>query len=235
MGIVIDRSIPARQKREPDIFLSHSSRDKDVVRQLAEDLSFLEVDAWLDEWELQAGDSLHDVISAAMEKSAYVAVLLGDNYEDSRWAQDELKQALARERRQGQGTILPLIFGSVKVPAFLEDKVFLDFRQRYYDSLARLAAIVHQVSRQRIEVAIKKVRPQGISACVKVLRYCGIEPYVVIGKDDWAEIQAAGGFVRGDRVRFSPEAVVAHPSSTPRIRQLMQRLRTEVWTSDSRW
>ena len=35
--------------RAPDLFLSHSSRDKDIVRPFAEDLAFCEVDAWLDE------------------------------------------------------------------------------------------------------------------------------------------------------------------------------------------
>jgi hypothetical protein len=79
--------------------------DKIVVRKLAEDLSFLEVDAWLDEWELQTGDSLHDVITGAMEKAAYVAVILGDNYSDSRWARDELKQELARERRMNSSVV----------------------------------------------------------------------------------------------------------------------------------
>jgi hypothetical protein len=228
----IDRSEVARQKREPDIFLSHSSRDKTIVRRLAEDLGFVQVDAWLDEWELQAGDSLHDVISSAMEKAAYVAVVLGDNYADSRWARDELKQALARERRQGQGTVLPLICGSADVPSFLEDKVYLDFRQSYYEGLSRLAAIVHQVSRQRIEEAIRELQPQRICECIKVLRYCGVEPYVILGKDDWAEIEGAGGIVRGDRVQFSPEDVASHPSSSPRIRHLMKRLQNELWPLD---
>ena len=188
MVTVIDRSSQARKKREPDLFLSHSSRDKAIVRRLAEDLCFLEVDTWLDEWELQAGDSLHDVIAAAMEKAGYVAVIVGDNYADSRWARDELKQALARERRQDQGVILPLICGSAEVPPFLEDKVYLDFRKNYYEGLSRLAGVVHRVSRKGIEDAIAAVQPQKVSECVKVLRYCGVEPYVVLDKEDWSEI-----------------------------------------------
>jgi len=103
---MIDRSKEARTTREPDLFLSHSSRDKSIVRRLAEDLSFLEVDAWLDEWELQTGDSLHDVITAVMKKAGHIAVVLGDNYADSRWARDELKQALARERREDQACVI---------------------------------------------------------------------------------------------------------------------------------
>ncbi len=235
MASMIDRSHEARKKRKPDLFLSHSSRDKAIVRRLAEDLSFLQVDAWLDEWELQVGDSLHDVIASAMEKAGYVAVILADNYADSRWAREELKQALARERRQDQSVVLPLIFGEVEIPAFLEDKVYLDFRNNYHEGLSRLAGIVHAISRKRIEDAITTVQPQKISQCVKVLRYCGIEPYVVIGKDDWSEIEAAGGRVAGERVRFDPESIASHPKTSHRLRELMKRLEAEVWTDDSHW
>lgn len=235
MASMVDRSHEARKKRQPDLFLSHSSRDKVIVRRLAEDLSFLQVDAWLDEWELQVGDSLHDAIASAMEKAGYVAVILADNYADSRWAREELKQALARERRQDQSVVLPLIFGAAEIPAFLEDKVYLDFRRNYYEGLSRLAGIVHGVSRKRIEDAIATVQPQKISQCIKVLRYCGIEPYVVIGKDDWSEIEAAGGMVAGERVRFDPKSIASHPKTSPRIRDLMKRLEAEVWTDDSHW
>lgn len=230
MAMLVDRSVEARATRQPDIFLSHSSRDKVAVRKLAEDLSFLEVDAWLDEWELQTGDSLHDVISAAMEKAAYVAVVLGDNYSDSRWARDELKQALARERRTESSVVLPLMLGSLDLPAFLEDRVFLDFRHTYYSALVRLAAMVHKVSRQRIESGIRAVSPSTIADCVQVLRYCGVEPYAVLSKDDWDEIIMAGGIMRGERVRFDPRKVASHPLASPHIRRLMERLQNEVWT-----
>jgi hypothetical protein len=168
-----------------------------------------------------------------MEKAGYVAIVLGDNYSDSRWAREELKQALARERRQGEAVVLPLLLGSAEVPPFLEDKVYLDFRRTYYEALSRLAGIVHNISRKRIEDAISMVEPQSISQCIKVLRYCGVEPYVVLGQDDWSEIQAAGGVVLGERVRFDPHAVASWPRTSPRVRHLMQRLQDEVWTEDS--
>ena len=159
MTVLVPRSRDARDKRKPDVFLSHSSRDKSFVKRLAEDLCFLEVDVWLDAWELQVGDSLYDVITDAMEKSEYIGVILGDNYADSRWARDELKQALARERREEQVTIIPMLCGAAEIPPFLEDKLYLDFRSDYFAALSRLAAMVHEVSRKRIEVAIDCIHP----------------------------------------------------------------------------
>src|SRR6187401_975566 len=103
------RSGEARLHRQPDLFLSHSSRDKPFVRRLAEDLTFCEIDVWLDEWELQVGESLHDRIGDALEKSRFAGIILGDNFSDSEWARSELKQALAKERRSGPGSVLPLL------------------------------------------------------------------------------------------------------------------------------
>jgi hypothetical protein len=231
MAMIVDRSVQGRQKRNPDLFLSHSSRDKAFVRRLAEDLSFLEVDTWLDEWELQAGDSLIGVIGTALEQSKYIAVVLGDNYADSRWAQDELRQALARERRADSNVVLPLLCGEAIMPYFLEDKMYLDLRgEEYFNGLVRLAGIVHSVSRQRIEDAIRWVWPRKISDCIQTLRHFGIEPYVVLDADDWKEIASAGGKIEGDRIRFAPETVAEHPSTSIRIKHLMTRLIDEVWT-----
>ncbi len=81
---LVERSREARLRRSPDLFLSHSSRDKPFVRRLADDLTFCEVDVWFDEWELQAGESLHDRIGQALERSKFVGVVLGDNFSDSR-------------------------------------------------------------------------------------------------------------------------------------------------------
>jgi len=65
---------------------------------------------------------------------------------------------------------------------------------------------------------------------IDALRYCGVEPYVAVGDDDFAEILAAGGRPFGDdRVRFSPEQVAGNEHVSPRIRSLMRRLIDEVW------
>jgi hypothetical protein len=228
---VVDRSVEARAARRPDLFLSHSARDKQVVRRLAEDLSFCQVDAWLDEWELQVGDSLYDVIGHALEQSRFVGVVLGEHFADSRWARDELKQALARERRGESGTVLPLLFGAPSLPPFLEDRLYLDFRADYHAAVARLAAMVHGVSGARIAAALQRVVPRSINDCINTLRYCGIEPYMVVGADDFREILNAGGTVHGDRIRFSPRRVAASDGVSPHIVALMERLEREVWVS----
>jgi hypothetical protein len=231
MAKVVVRTKQARISAHPDLFLSHSSRDKNFVRKLAEDLTFCEVDVWLDEWEIGPGDSLHDMIGEALEQSRFVGVVLGENFADSRWARDELKQAFSREKRSNDTIVLPLLSGDCEIPAFLEDKVFLDFRDKYYIALFRLAGLIHGVSRLRVEEAIRERNPVSVGDVVRALRYCGIEPYMVLGEDDFKEISGLEGVIRkADRVRFNP-VKVREAKVSPRIKNLMTKL-LDIWLAD---
>ena len=79
------------------------------------------------------------------------------------------------------------------VPPFLEDKVYIDFRKDYYIALARLAGAVHHLTGLRIEEAIKSLGFTKLSDVIYTLRYCGIEPYIVLGEDDFQEIAKMEG------------------------------------------
>jgi hypothetical protein len=226
----VDRSAKARVSRKPDLFLSHSARDKDFVWRLAEDLAFCEVDSWLDQWELRPGESLHDAIGAALAASRFVAIVIGPNFTDSRWASDEMKQALARERRENTTVVIPVVAADASLPAFLEDKLYVDLRTNYYGGIVRLAAQIHDIPSQHIEDALRSVRPTAMHESIETLRYAGFEPYVVMSKEDADVVLESGGQPYSDhKLRFSPEQVVANPNASPRLRGLMRRLRDQVW------
>src|SRR5262245_27117889 len=66
--------LPCRPKAMPgdfpyDVFLSHSSKDKAVVRPLAERLRKDGLKVWFDEWEIKAGDSIPAKIEEGLEQS----------------------------------------------------------------------------------------------------------------------------------------------------------------------
>jgi TIR domain len=226
----VDRSVEARVHRVPDFFLSHSARDKSFVWKLAEDLAYCEVDCWLDEWELQPGESLHEAIGASLEKCKYIAIVIGPNFDDSRWASDEMKQGLARERRENRTVVVPVLAADAKVPPFLEDKVFIDLRHDYYRGIVRLSAMANDIPRQHIEDAIRQLQPTVLSEAIGCLRFAGFEPYVVMSREDAAVVAQAGGIAHTEnKLRFSPDQVARHPSASPRLRRLMHRLNTEVW------
>jgi len=59
-----------------DVFLSHSAKDKAVVRPLAERLRQDGLKAWFDEWVLKPGDSIPAKIEAGLEHSRVLVLCM---------------------------------------------------------------------------------------------------------------------------------------------------------------
>jgi hypothetical protein len=92
-----------------DVFLSHSAKDKAVVRPLAERLRADGLKVWFDEWVLKPGDSIPAKIEAGLERSRVLVLCLSAQPFGSDWAQLEagtcgrrnlrFRDPLNRERR----------------------------------------------------------------------------------------------------------------------------------------
>jgi hypothetical protein len=76
----------------------------------------------------------------------------------SRWCKEELNAALAREIKSGSKVVLPLLYRSVPLPAFLVDRLYLDFRRRRLPALAELAAFVHDLDKRELATLISQTR-----------------------------------------------------------------------------
>ena len=72
-----------------DVFLSHSTKDKAVVRPLAEQLRKDGVKVWFDEWVLKPGDSIPAKIEEGLERSRVLVLCMSANAFGSDWAQLE--------------------------------------------------------------------------------------------------------------------------------------------------
>ena len=120
------------------IFLSHSSKDKDFVRKLANDLKSRQVPIWFDEWELQVGDSLNSRISDGIKESGWLAIVISNNSIKSKWVEKELNAALSEELEKKQVFVLPILIEDCEIPLFLKDKLFADFRKDYNSGLNSL-------------------------------------------------------------------------------------------------
>jgi hypothetical protein len=109
------------------VFLSHSSKDKAFTRKLAERLRELGVKVWIDEAEINIGDSLQSKISEAIEETDYVAAVISHNSVKSSWVQRELQMAMSRELEDRSVRVLPILIEPCELPPFLRDKLYADF------------------------------------------------------------------------------------------------------------
>jgi small GTP-binding protein len=87
-----------------DVFLSHSSKDKAVVRPIAERLRADGLRVWFDDWELHAGDSIPLKIEEGLEHSRVLVLCMSAQAFDSEWAKLEagtfrFRDPLNKERR----------------------------------------------------------------------------------------------------------------------------------------
>src|SRR5437879_2627302 len=144
----------ARRTAKPDIFMSHSSRDKAAALNLATTLNFCSIDVWLDDWELEVGQSLADEIAKAMDVSRFIAILITENYNKTVWTKAEYKKALARELKEKRTVMLPLIVGEAQIPDFLEDKIYIDLRTEYFSGISKLVGMIHGLSQFRVSRAL---------------------------------------------------------------------------------
>ncbi|HSK70496.1 MAG TPA: toll/interleukin-1 receptor domain-containing protein, partial [Pyrinomonadaceae bacterium] len=85
------------QKFEYDVFLSHSSKDKEVVRELAERLKSDGLRVWLDDWILKAGDPISLKIQHGIEQSHTLVMCMSPDFFASEWTKLEHHSLLFRD------------------------------------------------------------------------------------------------------------------------------------------
>jgi TIR domain len=122
------------------IFISHSSKDKAVISQLAADLKRLNFSVWLDEWNVVVGQSIASEIEHGLGKAKFVIVAVSRHAVESRWVDREWKAAYWEEVSYGVVKILPIRLDDAIMPMLLAGKKYADFRDSYAVGLQELLA-----------------------------------------------------------------------------------------------
>jgi hypothetical protein len=182
---------PVLVNRRPDLFLSHSSADKDLVTKLAKDLLVCEVDAWFDKWEIGPGDSLLGKINEGITDSRYIAILLSRSFLGNTYPMTELRAAHSRQIKEGN-IIIPLLLEEVEVPFMLADLLHVNLANDYFAAVAKIAGRVHRLRVADIDMAIQKIHPVSLEDVIKTLRYAGKDVYMIVPKEVFDEIAGTG-------------------------------------------
>lgn len=89
-------------QKPKDIFLSHKSVDKNVVREISATLSAMGHTPWLDEDRMKAGANLARALKKGFDDSCAAVFFVTPNFVDEGFLADEIDYALEQKRQLGE-------------------------------------------------------------------------------------------------------------------------------------
>ncbi len=124
---------------EFDIFLSHSARDKAVVRPLAERLRSDGLKVWFDEWQIKPGDSIPAKIEEGLERSRVLVLCMSAHAFGSDWAQLEAGTFRFRDPLNKGRRFIPLRLDEAPIKGSLAQFLYINWlatdREQEYPKL----------------------------------------------------------------------------------------------------
>lgn len=136
------------------VFISYSHSDEEFVNKFAAHLVKQNTHVWVDTWNLNVGDSILTKVQDAIEESSALLVVLSKSSVESEWCKKEINSGLMRELEEKKVLVLPVLLEDCKIPIFLREKMYADFRTSFDEGLSlvvdSLAKITNQ-AQSRIE------------------------------------------------------------------------------------
>lgn len=145
-----------------DVFLSHNSKDKPVVRQIAARLEEeYGLTGWLDVEALRPGLPFQDGLEKAILETPAAAVFVGDHGQGP-WQRVEVRACLSQMVRHGKPVIPVLLEGAPDQPdigLFLGENTWVDLREGITE--AGLDRLVWGITGRKPRRRKKRAVPSG--------------------------------------------------------------------------
>jgi len=121
------------------IFLAHASEDKEVVRNIYDQLKAHDIEPWLDEVDIPLGSTWDDEIRMAIKESRFLlAILSNQSTTKDGYIQREFRRALdiVEEKASGNIYLIPALVDDVRIPDIRVNNIALsDFQAvKLYES-----------------------------------------------------------------------------------------------------
>jgi small GTP-binding protein len=125
-----------------DVFLSHSAKDKIVVRGIAKRLREDGLTVWFDEWVLKTGDNIPSKIEEGLERSRVLVLCMSANAFGSDWAQLEAGTFRFRDPLNKERRFIPVRLDDAPIKGSLAQLLYVDWQppDREQDYLKLLEA-----------------------------------------------------------------------------------------------
>jgi len=102
---------PTVNPQGDDLYVIHSSADKDFVRDLVFNLKTRSLSVWFDEATLKVGDSLRRGLDKGILSCRFAIVVVSEDLFRTSWAQSEIDAFAALGNRIGRQMLLPVLHG----------------------------------------------------------------------------------------------------------------------------
>ncbi|MEO5370721.1 MAG: toll/interleukin-1 receptor domain-containing protein [Magnetococcus sp. DMHC-1] len=133
---------------EFDVFLSYSSRDKVVVRNLAKRLKTDGLRVWFDDWVVLPGEPIYPAIEKGMDGSRVGVLILSRHSVGAEWPEMERSTFIFRDPTNKERRFVPLRLDDCTIPGSLKQYSIIDYRKRNKAEYQRLLGVckIHEHS-----------------------------------------------------------------------------------------
>jgi len=143
-----------------DVFLSHSAKDKPVVRELAARLKGDGLSVWFDEWEIHAGDTIGIKIEKGLDESRTLVLIMSSAAFTSDWVTLERHTALFRDPKNTERRLIPVRLDDCEISDVLKQFRYVDFRlggdAPYQELLTACAPNLDEASKASVQFCAAK-------------------------------------------------------------------------------
>ena len=125
-----------------EIFLSHSSKDREFATDVAEELRRHGIPVWYSQTNIIGAQEWHDEIGAALERCNWFVIVLSPNATRSTWVKNE--RLFALNHRRFKNRIVPLFYRNCRYERLswtLASFQIIDFRQSIDDGYRELLRV----------------------------------------------------------------------------------------------
>jgi tetratricopeptide (TPR) repeat protein len=120
------------------VFLSHSSKDKPFVRELADALERDgQIKVWLDERDICPGQNIVTRIKEGLKADFVVLILSPDSVESS-WVEEEWTDAFWQQTNRRETKLLTVLYRDCTIPGLLQNKNYFDLRTNHPEGFRKI-------------------------------------------------------------------------------------------------
>lgn len=125
--------------KEKEVFISHSSKDKNEVEKLLPFINGMNLPVWFDKYNIDVGQSIVEKVQEGVKNSYAVIFWITDNFLESKWCKREM-QAFIKRMIEEDILIISILDKNVSIdrlPIFLQDIKFIQRENENFEEIAK--------------------------------------------------------------------------------------------------